>query len=322
MNFDLMKSSSQLALPKWLVIKLPRLTSSRISDVPSQVYPNRQRLAPPGRQSQATTRPSGRLASDFRTGSAPSKTPHGGPLHSNGQRGSNVQGTSAFSFLPSLRNLVQVPNSQHRPSRSHPARPHSSEPERPRLAGLPAMHVSARVGAGMAQVHQSNIPNDPLHIGVLREQPGAITSSTAAFSRHQTPGGGSMTAPLAISQAHGTPPPPIRKHRAETYASPQRSHAPVRAAILTSTSPNRIGANASDSQPEESDTTSASSTSRIENNTSAESNAHTTEVYIDGHALGDWMLHHLEQALTRPPTSANFVMSHGIPTWPGQSPFV
>ena len=131
-----------------------------------------------------------------------------------------------------------------------------------------------------------------------------------------------MTAPLPVSQVHGTPSPQIRKHRAETYASQQRSHAPVRAAILTSTSPNRIGANASDSLPEEPDPTSANSTSGIENNTSAESNAQATEVYIDGHALGDWMLHHLEQALTRPPTSANFVMSHGIPTWPGQSPFV
>jgi hypothetical protein len=34
------------------------------------------------------------------------------------------------------------------------------------------------------------------------------------------------------------------------------------------------------------------------------------------------MLSHLEQVLTRPPTTANFVTSHGIPTWPSQSPFV
>ena len=46
------------------------------------------------------------------------------------------------------------------------------------------------------------------------------------------------------------------------------------------------------------------------------------EIHIDGQVLGQWVLSHLEQVLTRPPTTANFVTSHGIPTWPGQSPFV
>ena len=45
-----------------------------------------------------------------------------------------------------------------------------------------------------------------------------------------------------------------------------------------------------------------------------------TEVYLDGHALGQWILEHLERTLTRAPTTANFVTNHGIPAWPGQPP--
>lgn len=46
-----------------------------------------------------------------------------------------------------------------------------------------------------------------------------------------------------------------------------------------------------------------------------------TEIHVDGRALGQWVLSHIEHALTRPPTTANFVMSHGMPTWPGQPIF-
>lgn len=50
--------------------------------------------------------------------------------------------------------------------------------------------------------------------------------------------------------------------------------------------------------------------------------ADQAEIHVDGHALGEWMAGHLAQALTRPPTTANFVTSQGLPTWPGQSPFI
>ncbi len=47
-----------------------------------------------------------------------------------------------------------------------------------------------------------------------------------------------------------------------------------------------------------------------------------TEIHLDGQILGHWVLDHLERALSRPPTTANFVTNHGTPTWPGQTPFV
>ncbi len=47
-----------------------------------------------------------------------------------------------------------------------------------------------------------------------------------------------------------------------------------------------------------------------------------TEIHIDGQLLGQWVVNHLEQTLTQPSTSANFVTNHGLPTWPGQSPFL
>ena len=46
-----------------------------------------------------------------------------------------------------------------------------------------------------------------------------------------------------------------------------------------------------------------------------------TELYLDGHVLGQWVLDHLERTLSRPPTTANFVTGHGRPIWPGQSLF-
>ncbi len=46
----------------------------------------------------------------------------------------------------------------------------------------------------------------------------------------------------------------------------------------------------------------------------------TAEVHLDGQVLGQWMLDHIEHALTQAPTTANFVTNHGIPAWPGQPP--
>ena len=47
-----------------------------------------------------------------------------------------------------------------------------------------------------------------------------------------------------------------------------------------------------------------------------------TEIHLDGELLGQWVVNHLEQTLMQPSTSANFVTSHGLPVWPGQSPFI
>ena len=47
-----------------------------------------------------------------------------------------------------------------------------------------------------------------------------------------------------------------------------------------------------------------------------------TEIHVDSHVLGQWVVNHLEQLLTQPPTTANFVMTRSQPTWPGQSPFI
>ena len=46
----------------------------------------------------------------------------------------------------------------------------------------------------------------------------------------------------------------------------------------------------------------------------------TTVVHLDGQVLGQWVLEHIERALTRAPTTANFATNHGIPAWSGQPP--
>lgn len=54
----------------------------------------------------------------------------------------------------------------------------------------------------------------------------------------------------------------------------------------------------------------------------SQAGSEATEIHLDGQVLGQWMLDHVEHVLSRPPTTANFVTSHGMPIWPGQSPLV
>jgi hypothetical protein len=53
-------------------------------------------------------------------------------------------------------------------------------------------------------------------------------------------------------------------------------------------------------------------------NLSGTSTPNASEVHLDGQVLGEWMLNHLELALRRPPTTANFVSRHRTSIWPGQ----
>lgn len=59
----------------------------------------------------------------------------------------------------------------------------------------------------------------------------------------------------------------------------------------------------------------------LNENDAPSGNSDATELHLDGHVLGQWMLDHLEGALSRPPATPNFITGHGLPGWPGESPF-
>jgi hypothetical protein len=106
--------------------------------------------------------------------------------------------------------------------------------------------------------------------------------------------------------------PAPRKRLKPDYARPQNAWAPVASDTpRTVASTGRSAALHSPDQPAD---------PFREGTIGLPEGADTTEVHLDGQVLGQWMLDHIERALTRAPTKANFVTNHGIPAWPGQSP--
>ena len=322
MSFDLVKAKSQLALPRWLITKLPGLPSSRLSGVLSSAYSNATSVAPPNRRAPAANPAHRRHTPEFRTGPALPKVQSKAPLHSGRQTGFNIPGANSPSFSRSLPNILPAPDLAGGGSRSLSLWRPSSVLERPFRAGASPMSTAVRARNGMSAAHRSNFPVRPFYSNRMPGQPSAATPVRAAVSPYRTLPGGSSLAPSHASQPHGALAGPIRNDWAEKPTFLGRSLAPARGATLRPASPIRSDLSQDAASPEQPATAGAGPTPEAENDTANASGEHATEIHIDGHALGQWMLHHLEQTLTRPPTTANFVMSHGMPTWPGQSPFV
>ena len=322
MTFAFAKSKSLVNGTKWLATKLPGRPLSRILNAASLQNASYRSLSPTGLAVPIANRPRYQPISMLALPGAAQRLPSTFAYDLGRQRVNSVSGTiiSPNSVSPGRTDSVGgSPRPSLNPRSPLPAQTSFGPNHGSRSTAAPSVTLGVRVAATAGILATMSGVSKASASMALPTNNSATTMPTAPF----VPLGAlaPMIRPVSALPDYAA----VRNHvgaRADGPSQPwrpgdQRTNAPP--AMQFSSPETETPENGSVRSNEFSQSISES---RADNDSYTVSEADRTEIHIDSQALGEWVLAHIEQALTRPPTTANFVMSHGLPTWPGQSPFV
>ena len=322
MTFAFAKSKSLVNGTKWLATKLPGRPLSRILNAASLQNASYRSLSPTGLAVPIANRPRYQPISMSALPGAAQRLPSTFAYDLGRQRVNSALGAVISPNLVSPRRTDSVGDSLRlspNPRSLLPAQTSFGPNHGSRSTAAPSAALGVRVAANAGILAKMSGISKAAASMALPTSRSATTMPTAPFVPRAAVA--SMIRPVSVLPDYAA----VRNNvaaRADGPSQPwrtsdQRTNAPPAMQFSgpeTETPENgSVRSNEfSQSIPE----------SRADNDSYTVSETDRTEIHIDSHALGEWVLAHIEQALTRPPTTANFVMSHGLPTWPGQSPFV